>query len=76
METALVQDLKARINKALPGATIHIQDPDGTHLSAHIIAIQFKGLSRIKQHKLVYAALGDAFATNLHALQLTTEIPT
>ena len=74
--TPLAQDLHTRITRALPGAVVNIHDPDGAHLSAHIISEKFIGLSRIKQHQLVYAALGDAFETHLHALQLTTATPT
>jgi stress-induced morphogen len=71
----LAQALSARILAHLPDATVNIDDPDGAHLSATITSAQFVGLSRLQQHKLVYAALGDAFATTLHALQLTTHTP-
>ena len=74
--TPLATELKHRIQRALPDAHITIEDPDGAHLSAHIISEKFIGLSRIKQHQMVYAALGDAFETHLHALQLTTATPT
>lgn len=70
--TDLAKELTTRIQSAIPGAVVEIDDPDGTHLSATITSPAFAGLSRIKQHQLVYAALGNAFETNLHALQLTT----
>lgn len=68
--------LQSLIQAALPGAQVSVTDPqnDGTHLQAHVAAPQFAGLPRIAQHRLVYAALGDAFSTNLHALALTTEV--
>lgn len=71
----LADTLQTRIQTALPGATVVVTDPDGAHLSAVVTSSAFAGLSRIQQHKLVYAALGDAFETDLHALQLTTRIP-
>ena len=71
----LAQALAARILAHLPDAVVNIDDPDGAHLSATVTSAQFVGLSRIQQHKLVYAALGNAFATTLHALQLTTLTP-
>ncbi|RYD50539.1 MAG: BolA/IbaG family iron-sulfur metabolism protein [Sphingobacteriales bacterium] len=75
-QTALAQELQSRIRATLPDAHVTIQDPDGAHLSAVIISASFNGLSRIQQHRLVYQALGNAFETDLHALQLTTRTPT
>lgn len=65
------------LQKALPGADIDVRDPyaDGVHLEATVTAPQFTGLPRVAQHRLVYAALGDAFSTSLHALALTTQAP-
>lgn len=71
----LAQNLKDKIEAALPGAVAIVHDPDGAHLSAHVVAPQFAGKAKLAQHRMVYAALGDAFATTLHALQLTTEAP-
>lgn len=73
--TPLAQALQSQIEAALPGATVVINDPDGAHLSAHVIAPQFAGKPKLAQHRMVYAALGDAFATTLHALQLVTQAP-
>lgn len=73
--TELALELQSRIRNTLPDAEVHIEDPDGAHLSATIISSSFAGLSRIQQHRLVYQALGDAFETDLHALQLTTRAP-
>jgi stress-induced morphogen len=71
----LAQSLQDKIEAALPGCVVTIHDPDGAHLSAHVVAPQFVGKTKLAQHRMVYAALGDAFATTLHALQLTTEAP-
>ena len=73
--TDLAEALKSAIETALPGAVATINDPDGAHLSAVVVAPQFAGKPRIAQHKMVYAALGDAFEQRLHALQLTTRAP-
>jgi stress-induced morphogen len=48
---------------------------DGNYLSAHIEAAAFTGLSRIQQHQLVYKALGNTMASDLHALSLHTSAP-
>ena len=65
------------IAQLLPEATINIEDPlnDGVHLKATIISPRFADLSRVDRHRLIYQALGDAFAGPLHALQIITRTP-
>ena len=67
--------LKEMIEKALPGASISIQDTagDNDHYAAVIKAVQFKGKSMVQQHQMVYQALQGKMGTELHALALTTE---
>ena len=67
-------DIRAAIAAALPGAEVEITDlaGDGDHYAAKVTAAQFAGLSRVKQHQLVYNALGGRMGGLLHALQLTT----
>jgi stress-induced morphogen len=72
--TALSEALTAQLQAALPGATVVVHDPDGAHLSAEVVWAGFAGMSRIQQHRAVNTALGDAFATVLHALQLQTRV--
>ncbi len=62
---------------ALPGATVELRDlaGDDDHWAATVTAPQFAGLSRVAQHKLVYAALGGRMGGVLHALQVTTVVP-
>ena len=71
-------EIEALIRTALPDAEVTITDlaGDGDHYSAHVISAAFVGKPRIAQHKLVYAALGSRMGGQLHALQLTTAIPT
>ena len=73
----LSQEIAQQIQAALPEAQVTVHDPleDGAHLEAYIISPTFSGKSRIEQHRLVYAALGDAFETRLHALKLITKAP-
>ncbi len=60
----------------IPDALVEITDlaGDGNHYAAKVTSASFKGLSRIKQHQAVYAALGGRMGGVLHALQLTTAI--
>ncbi len=67
-------DIEAAIVAALPGALVEITDlaGDGDHYAARVTAAQFAGLPRVKQHQLVYNALGGRMGGALHALQLST----
>jgi stress-induced morphogen len=71
-------DIEAAILAALPGATVELRDlaGDDDHWAATVTAPQFAGKSRVQQHKMVYAALGDRMGGQLHALQVTTVVPT
>ena len=70
-------DIEAAIRSALPDARIEITDlaGDGDHYAARVESAEFAGLSRVKQHQLVYNALGGRMGGVLHALQLTTAVP-
>jgi stress-induced morphogen len=72
--------IEALIQEAFPSAKVVIDDlaGDGNHYAATVIAEEFKGLNRVKQHQLVYAALKgkmDGAHGELHALALTTKAP-
>jgi stress-induced morphogen len=70
-------EIEAMIRTALPDAVVEITDlaGDGDHYAAKVISAAFAGLTRVKQHKLVYEALGGRMGGELHALQLTTAVP-
>jgi len=71
-------DIEAMIRAGIPGADVRITDlaGDGNHYAAHVASVAFAGKSRVAQHKLVYEALGGRMGGELHALQLTTSVPT
>jgi stress-induced morphogen len=70
-------EIEAMIRAALPDADVEITDlaGDGNHYAARVVSPSFAGLTRVKQHKLVYDALGGRMGGELHALQLTTAVP-
>lgn len=72
-----VETLHAYLADAFPGAEIAIDDlaGDGDHYRARIVSNAFAGLSRVKQHQLVYAALKGRMGGELHALALETSAP-
>jgi stress-induced morphogen len=70
-------ELKDMIETALPGAQADLVDQGGgDHLAATVVAPQFAGISRIEQHRLVYAAVQSRFDDgSIHALALRTRAP-
>ena len=71
------EEIEAMIRAALPDAAVEITDlaGDGDHYAARVVSERFRGLPRVKQHQLVYGALGGRMGGVLHALQLTTATP-
>jgi acid stress-induced BolA-like protein IbaG/YrbA len=54
----------------------HLQvSGDGAHFEAVIVSPAFAGLTRVRQHQLVYAALGDRMREEIHALSMKTFSP-
>jgi BolA protein len=43
------------------------------HFYVRIASPRFQGLSRLAQHRLVYDALGDLMATDIHAVRISAE---
>lgn len=70
-------EIEAAIKAAIPDAEVRLTDlaGDDDHWAAHVVSARFAGLTRVKQHQLVYAALGGRMGGVLHALQLTTAVP-
>jgi stress-induced morphogen len=70
-------EIETLIRAALPDARVEIRDlaGDGDHYAATVISAAFAGLPRVRQHQLVYKALGTRMGGELHALQLTTAPP-
>jgi acid stress-induced BolA-like protein IbaG/YrbA len=48
---------------------------DGHHFEAVIVSPQFRGIPKVRQHQLVYAALGDRMREEIHALSMRTLTP-
>lgn len=72
-----IADLESSLREAFPDAQIAIDDlaGDGDHYRARIVSPAFAGLSRVKQHQLVYGALKGKVGGELHALALETSAP-
>ncbi|HUA77612.1 MAG TPA: BolA family transcriptional regulator [Acetobacteraceae bacterium] len=70
-------EIEALIKAALPDATVTIEDiaGDGDHFAATVVSNAFRGLPRVRQHQIVYAALRGRMGAELHALALQTSAP-
>jgi stress-induced morphogen len=71
-------EIERLIKASLPDAQVEIRDlaGDGDHYAATVISEAFRGKSRVQQHQIVYAALKGQMGGVLHALALTTVLPT
>jgi stress-induced morphogen len=70
-------EIEALIKAAFPDAQITIEDlaGDNDHFAATVISEAFRGVSRVRQHQMVYAALQGRMGGALHALALQTAAP-
>jgi stress-induced morphogen len=70
-------EIEALIKTAFPDAKITIEDlaGDNDHFAATVVSEAFRGVSRVRQHQMVYAALQGRMGGILHALALQTAAP-
>ncbi len=69
--------LKAKLAEKFADSQIKVSDMTGggDHWQVQITSAEFVGKSRIEQHQMVYAALGDWMKKEIHALALSTSVP-
>ena len=70
--------VRSAITQALPDATVDVEDltGGGDHLQVKVVSSALSGLSRVKQHQLVYGALRSELASEaIHALAVQTSLP-
>ena len=70
-------ELEALLKASFPDAKVRLVDLTGgqDHYELRIASAAFSGLSRIRQHRLVYQALGPRMGAEVHALGLQTLLP-
>lgn len=64
-------EIRQMIETGIAGSEVHV-DGDGTHFVARVISDAFAGVAMIKQHRMVYAALGTSMEGAIHALSIQT----
>ena len=67
-------DVRRFIAAGLPCEQLEVEG-DGRHFFATIVSAEFQGLSRVRRHQRVYAALGDRMREQIHALSMKTLTP-
>ena len=67
-------EIEQLIRDAFPDARVEVKDlaGDGNHYAATVVSAAFIGVSKVKQHQMVYAALKGKMGGELHALALAT----
>jgi acid stress-induced BolA-like protein IbaG/YrbA len=68
------QQVARFIADGLPCQHVEVEG-DGRHFFATIVSTDFEGLSRVRRHQRVYAALGDRMRAQIHALSMQTLTP-
>ena len=68
-------EVRDYIAAGLPCTVLHVEG-DGRHFFATIVSPEFEGMSRVRRHQRVYAALGDRMREQIHALSMKTLTPT
>ncbi len=67
-------EVRDYIAAGLPCEHVEVEG-DGRHFFATIVSAQFEGLTRVRRHQRVYAALGDRMHAQIHALSMKTLTP-
>jgi stress-induced morphogen len=68
-------ELRQRIEAALPDARAEVQGADGVHFSAVVTSPAFAGKSRLEQHRMVMDLFAGELGGAIHALSLKTTTP-
>lgn len=65
------EQIKVWIEQGLPNSQATVEG-DGHHFDAIVICPDFAGKPMLKQHRMVYEALGDKMQSLIHALSIKT----
>lgn len=68
------QQIRSWIEAGLECEHVEVRG-DGHHFEAVIVSPAFRGKSRVQQHQVVYAALGERMRSDIHALSMQTFTP-
>ena len=66
--------IRQTIEAAIPCDRVEVEG-DGEHFRALIVSAAVDGLTKVRRHQRVYAALGERMREEIHALSMTTLTP-
>ena len=69
------KSIEEAIRGAIDCSHVDVRGDDGVHFEALIVSPAFAGVTRVRRHQLVYAALGDRMREEVHALSMHTLSP-
>ena len=69
------ESIKSQIEAGIPCDLVHVEGDDGYHFNAIIVSAEFRGKNIVRQHQMVYGALGDRMKQEIHALSMKTLTP-
>jgi BolA protein len=76
IENALRDKLEAQHVAVIDQSSLHEGHPSsqggGGHFQVVVVSDRFRGLSRLAAQRVVYEALGDLMANDIHALSMRT----
>lgn len=74
MNNPTPEQVRQWISEGLPCEHLEVRG-DGAHFEALVVSAEFQGLSRVRRHQRVYAALGDKMRAEIHALSMRALSP-
>ena len=82
MSVERVTEIRRRLEAAFEPSILEIEDQShmhvghagaasgGGHFAVRIEAVALAGVNRVKQHRMIYHALGEMMGTEIHALSI------
>lgn len=57
------------------GGDAGYREEGASHFRLKVVSEQFEGLSRVQRHRLIYEALAEPIAEQIHALAIVAQTP-
>tara|TARA_B100001250_G_C19285723_1_gene565247 strand:- start:235 stop:477 length:243 start_codon:yes stop_codon:yes gene_type:complete len=67
-----INSIKEKIENSILNAKVEVKDSTGTgdHFSVLVISNEFKNMSLVNRHQLIYKSLNKYITKEIHALQI------
>lgn len=70
------KEIENLVKAGIPASEVTVTDLTGTfdHFEVSVVSKAFEGKSLIEQHRMIYAAIGEAVGGPIHALKIKTSV--